>query len=368
MAVHTIARHRVARGTAPWGAFQKFVKPPSEPDRTLDKVPAQVFFERKLVTGFDMQLPFRLPNGKDKLRMWTIADPRKPATFPSPLVRVRSGQTANITTTTSTGPHTIHWHGIEGTPLNDGVGKHSFEIHSKYTFQWTAREPGFYFYHCHRNTPLHFEMGLYGALIIDPAEGPGFVRAYSPSTNHVVPYQSEVIWVCGAHDHRWRDYSHGHGLHVENAQGELDPNDPNAFPDVGTSLSDWRPSVFTITGAVAKNATTVITDTRAMGRARVGQTVLVRLLNASYAIQEYRLGCDALVIAEDGRSFGVPPFGSYSQPYTIPANTPFQLTSAMRYDLLLKPTRPGNIPFQVDYWDWQAGTLRGRALTQIQVS
>lgn len=368
MAVHSISRHRVAPGSGSWAAFQKFVDPPSEPDRTLDRVPAQVTFERKLVTGYDMPLPFRLPNGKDKLRMWVIADPRRAATFPSPLIRVRAGQTANVRTKTSTGPHTIHWHGIEPTPLNDGVGKHSFEIHGEYTFQWTAREPGFFFYHCHRNTPLHFEMGLFGGLIIDPAEGPGFVRAYNPAGNHVVRYDTEIVWVCGAHDHRWRDYSHGHGLHVPNALGELDPNDPNAFPDAGTSLSDWKPSVFTISGAVAKNATTVITDARAMGKARVGQTVLVRLLNASYAIQEYRIGADVTVIAEDGRAFEVPPYGQYSEPFVIPANTPFQTTSAMRYELLLKPTAPGNIPFQVDYWDWQAGVMRGRARTQIQVT
>lgn len=369
MAEHVIERHRIARGSEEWTAFAKFVKPPSEPDKTLDKVPGDVFFRRKLVTGYDMPLPYTLPNGKNKLKMWVIADPALPATFPSPLVRLRSGQTANIDTSTSTGPHTIHWHGIEGTPLNDGVGKHSFEIHGNYTFQWTAREPGFYFYHCHRNTPLHFEMGLYGALVVDPVEGPGFVRGYSPATNHVLRYDNEIFWVAGAHDHRWREYSHSHGLHIPNALGELDPNDPDAFPDMGGGLNDWKPSVFTLSGAVApKNGSTVITDTRAMGRAKVGQTVLIRLLNSSYAIQEYRLGVDALVIAQDGRAFGVPPFGTYSEPFTVKAGTPFQLTTAMRYDILVKPTSPGNIPFQVDYWDWLGGVLRGRATTQIVVT
>jgi FtsP/CotA-like multicopper oxidase with cupredoxin domain len=368
MAEHVIERHRIERGSEDWAAFAKFVKPPKEPDRTLDQVPADVFFRRKLVTGYDMPLPFTLPDGKNKLRMWTIADPAKPATFPSPLVRVRAGQTAHIDTSTSTGPHTIHWHGIEPTPMNDGVGKHSFEIHGNYTFQWTAREPGFFFYHCHRNTPLHFEMGLYGGLIIDPAEGPGYVRALSPQTNHLVGYDTEVVWVCGAHDHRWRDFSHGHGLHKANLLGELDPNDPDAFPDVGGGLGDWKPTVFTMSGAVAKNGSTVITDARAMAKAKAGQTVLIRLLNASYAIQEYTLGADALVIAQDGRSYGVPPYGSYSEPFWVKAGKPFQLTSAMRHDILVRPTAVGNIPFQVDYWDWLGATLRGRARTQIVVS
>jgi FtsP/CotA-like multicopper oxidase with cupredoxin domain len=372
MAEHTIERHRIEKATPEWAAFAKFVDPPPEPGRTLDKVPGNVFFRRKLVRTYDMPLPYTLPNGKNKLRMWVIGDPDKPETFPAPLVRLREGQTAHIDTGTATGPHTIHWHGIEGTPMNDGVGKHSFEIHGNYTYQFTAREPGFYFYHCHRNTPLHFEMGLYGALIIDPAQGPGFVRAYNPTgnpaTEHVVPYQSEIVWVCGAHDYRWRDYSHSHGLHKENLLGELDPNDPEAFTDMGGGLGDWKPSVFTVSGAVAKNASTVISDARAMGKAKVGQTVLVRLLNASYAIQEYTLGIDALVIAQDGHAYGVPPFGTYSEPFWIKAGKPFQLTSAMRYDLLIKPTAPGNIPFKVDYWDWVASSLRGTARTQIVVS
>jgi FtsP/CotA-like multicopper oxidase with cupredoxin domain len=368
MAEHTIARHRIERGTQEWRAFAKFVSPPREPGRTLDRVRADVTLRRKLVVSYDMPLPFSLPGGQRRLRMWVIADPDRAPAFPSPAVRVRAGQTVNVRTSTSKGPHTIHWHGIEGSPLNDGVGKHSFEIHGEYVFQWTAREPGFYFYHCHRNTPLHFEMGLYGALIVDPPEGPGWVRAHSPATGHLVRYDTEIVWVCGAHDHRWRDYSHSHGLHRPNALGELDPNDVAAFPDVSGTLNDWRPSVFTVSGAVARDGSTPITDTRAMGRARVGQTVLVRLLNASYAIQEYRLGADALVIAEDGRALGVPPYGAYSHPIEIPAGTPFQLTSAMRYDLLVRPTGPGTIPFQVDYWDWVAGTLRGRALTQIVVT
>lgn len=367
MPSRTILRRRIERGTEDWAAFAKFVDPPSEPGRTLDRVRPDVTLRVKVGAKYDMPLPFRLPNGDRKLRMWVIAHDGKAATFPSSAIRVRAGQNVLVTASTSTGPHTIHWHGIEGTPLNDGVGKHSFEIRGDYGYQFTPREAGFYFYHCHRNTPLHFEMGLYGALIIDPPEGPGYVRAYSPETGHVVRYDTEVVWVCAAHDHRWRAFEHDHGLHLPDVDGELDPNNPDSFPQAA-GLGDWNPSVFTITGAVARNGSTVITDPRAMGRTNVGKTVLVRLLNSSYAVQEYRLGADALVIAQDGRAFGVPPFGSYSQPFWIPAGTPFRLTSAMRHDMLIKPTSPGTIPLQVDYWDWGSGALLGRARTQIVVT
>lgn len=367
MAEYAIPRDRIVEDSEAWRQFQKFVKPPGEPPRTLDAVPGDVRFDLKLVEGFKLPLPFAV-GGERELEMWVIADPRGRAAYPGPLVRLRAGQTAHVRTKTSKGPHTIHWHGIEPTPLNDGVGKHSFEIHGEYVYQWTPREPGFYFYHCHRNTTLHFEMGLYGPLVVDPPQGPGFVAAHSPATGHVVPYDVELIWVSSAHDHRWRDWSHGFGLHKEDELGRLDPNDEDAFNDQGRGLGDWRPSVFTLSGAVAKDGATVLTDPRAMGTARVGQTVLIRLLNASYGIQEYRLGADALVIAEDGHPLGVPPYGAYSEPFVVPANTPFQLTTAMRYDILVRPTAPGVIPFQIDHWDWLAGSLRGRVRTQIVVT
>ena len=64
----------------------------------------------------------------------------------------------------------------------------------------------------------------------------------------------------------------------------------------------------------------------------------------------------------------VPPLGQHSEPFSIPAGQPFQLTSGMRYDILIRPTRPGPITFQVDYLDWIAGTVRGRATTAILVA
>lgn len=359
MAEHMITRHRI--GTAEQHAYEKFIAPPEEPLTTLDRVTPDVVLRRKVGDTYDLALPFRLPDGTSKLKMWIIRNPDGARTFPSDPIRVRAGQNVHVRTTTGIGPHTIHFHGIEGTPMNDGVGKHSFEIEDVYTYQFTAREPGFYFYHCHRNTPLHFEMGLYGVLIVDPPQGPGFVRAYAPQSDHVVRYDREVTWACGAHDHRWRKFSHNHAF------SDSEPNDPKSFT-AGGGLDTWRPSVFTISGAVARDGATPITDPRAMGRATVGETVLVRVLNATYAVQEYRIGADVLVIAQDGRAFGVPPFGSYSEPFVIPAGQPFKLTSAMRYELLIRPTGPGTIPMQVDYRDWVTKAVLGRARTSIVVT
>ena len=90
--------------------------------------------------------------------------------FPAPAVRVPRGAIFHcFTAAGGPPPHTIHWHGIEPTPMNDGVGHCSMELGS-YTYQWQPNFIGTYFYHCHRNTMQHFEFGLYGLMLFDPPD------------------------------------------------------------------------------------------------------------------------------------------------------------------------------------------------------
>jgi hypothetical protein len=91
----------------------------------------------------------------------------KAGTYPGPTLRMPRGVIFNSTVSgKGPPPHTIHWHGMEPTPLNDGVGHCSMEI-GNYTYQWQPNFMGFYFLHCHRNTMQHFEYGLYSALIFE---------------------------------------------------------------------------------------------------------------------------------------------------------------------------------------------------------
>ncbi|MBM4286226.1 MAG: hypothetical protein FJ128_13435 [Deltaproteobacteria bacterium] len=302
--------------------------------------------------------------------------------FPSQPIRIVEGQIfhGKLHNTSIGGQHTIHWHGLEPTGHNDGVGKLSMEVGSKgYEYQWVASAAGTYFYHCHRNTPLHFEMGMYGMLLIDPQNprrvagaprlnpsrlrdeplapyafgGPGYVRR----GNDIVRYDVEAIWVSDDVDPVWHEFSHNHGFADTGPAGIPDANGNDLgvkFEDVAMhhperSLHLFRPQYFVISGVphpwTRLDVLPVALDPELAflspipARVQFDQTLLVRLLCASYGVCRYTFeGLDVEVIAMDGRVLGQTPHTRYSAPFKIAAGVPFELTAARRFDLLIRPT------------------------------
>ncbi|MBI5507885.1 MAG: multicopper oxidase domain-containing protein [Deltaproteobacteria bacterium] len=352
---------RMPMPTEESAAFFKHVCPPTFAGDNPDPVEPTVRIARDLVVDFALALP-----EGDSVPMWIIEDPedaRLGRQFPSKLIRLREGDVVHAKVGAKKNTHTIHWHGIEPTPMNDGVGKHSFEVGASFVYQFCARQAGTYFYHCHKNTPLHFEMGLYGLLIVDPPEGQGVVTRLAPEQGHREHYDVEAFWVPDEIDRRWHEL--GHEAFMQKCD-EADPVRRDDFSHGGI-LNDFRPDVFLVTGVPAARRDPKIVDPRVAVSAHAGQTILLRVLNAGYTVQRFTLDLDAEVIAMDGRPLGVPPYGVYSSPFTLPARTPFQLTSAMRWELLLKPTVPGTYPAQVEYFHWVTGKRLATVRTQIKV-
>lgn len=336
--------------------------------------------------------------------------------FPSQPIRIVEGQIFHgLLHNTSIGPgHTIHWHGMEPTSHNDGVGKLSMEVGSNgYEYQWVASAAGTYFYHCHRNTPLHFEMGMYGMLIIDPQNprrvagaprlnpaqlrdeplapyafgGPGYVRR----GNDIVRYDVEAIWVSDDVDPRWHKFSHNHAFAQEGPSGILDANGNDLgvkFEDMAMhhpeeSMHLFRPQYFCISGVPHpwtrldqfSPELIALDDNLAFlspipARVEFDQTLLVRLLCASYGICRVTFtGLDVEVIAMDGRVLGQTPYTRYSAPYKIPAGVPFDLTAARRFDLLIRPTRSqvGSHQVRMEFKDHITKVNLGIAETFVNV-
>lgn len=94
-------------------------------------------------------------------------------TVPGPLLRFREGDEAVIRVTNELDEDTsIHWHGIILPNAMDGVPKVNFPgIRPGETFEYRfpIRQSGTYWYHSHSG--LQEQLGHYGPLIIDPADG-----------------------------------------------------------------------------------------------------------------------------------------------------------------------------------------------------
>jgi FtsP/CotA-like multicopper oxidase with cupredoxin domain len=293
---------------------------------TPNKVRADVVFKRDFFSD-----KLEMPDGR-RVDFWSFRDENGNKTWPAPTIRLRQGQIAHTIVKASKHTHTIHHHGIEPGPHDDGVGHTSFEVTGEYTYQWRPASAGTYFYHCHVNTVLHFEMGMWGGLIVDPPEGPG----------HLFPgahrYDVEGFWPSSGWDPTKHELNHAAGLNGENAR-----------------LNLYRPRYFHINGAFGTKA---LRSPRSMIRARVGQTILLRTLNAGYAPATVSFdGLTGLFVGSDGRR--------------LPA--PFEakqwlMGGAERYDVLLTPTAPGVYRGRFEHQDYLSGAVIGIVEAEIVVT
>jgi CopA family copper-resistance protein len=92
-------------------------------------------------------------------------------TLPGPLVRLREGQNVKLIVRNTLQEDTsVHWHGMLLPFQMDGVPGISFPgigPGESFTYEFPMRQHGTYWYHSHSH--MQEAMGMYGALIVDPA-------------------------------------------------------------------------------------------------------------------------------------------------------------------------------------------------------
>jgi hypothetical protein len=330
-----------------------------ENPNTPDWQTANVYFERKTFLNGEL----RMPDGRE-IRHWGFEDTLKAKgkrTLPSPLIRVQEGDLVHVKLDVRGNSHTLHHHGLQPSTFNDGVGHVSFEVTGDYIYQWQADHAGTYLYHCHKNTTLHFKMGMYGPLIIDPRpDATGNVLAYGPPyrNGRVPAYDVEQCWVLDDIDPRWQDLNHEAGLCGE---------------DVGLNI--FKPRYFLISGTPTQpNAPTLAQSVKASP----GQKILIRLINASYSVLQVKIeGLASQIIMTDGRALTEP----WNDWIPVAAGSPFFMGTAQRRTLLidtgaaLNAGKRGTFRVGFEFQDWitrkvhNAGDPRyqGRAFTTITV-
>ena len=92
--------------------------------------------------------------------------------LPAPTLRWREGDTVTIRVRNELSePTSIHWHGLvlpanmDGVP---GLSFHGIAPGETFTYRFPLRQSGTYWYHSH--SAFQEQMGLYGALVIEPRE------------------------------------------------------------------------------------------------------------------------------------------------------------------------------------------------------
>ena len=247
---------------------------------------------------------------------------------PGPVIELTQGQAASITLrNASMLPHTIHPHGLDVNTQNDGVPQTSFAVQpmGSYAYQFIAPFAGTYLYHCHVDAALHFEMGMYGAVIVRPASG-----STSLAWDGGPSFSREYIWQLHTFDTRW-----------------------HTTRQSGPQTQRYRPDVFMINGrdgaATQSDTTTAISATQ-------GSRVLLRVICYGYMPTVVDLGGVLFdVIASDGRPLPAP----------IVGQTTWRITPGERYDLLLTMPAAGVRTATVGFQNIRGSAVIGTAQTTI---
>jgi len=324
-----------------------------------DKTFVRKFYSREL----------RFPDGRQH-EMWSFEDETSGRRFPAPLIRVTEGDVVHVKLEPSKRVHTIHHHGMEPDPRNDGVGHTSFEVTGSYTYQWKP-EPGkpgdpnrgaagTYFYHCHVNTVLHVQMGMAGPMIIDPVVHPDFPVPAGTRRSFVdgplYDVATEAMLAPYALDPRWHTLSHAAGLSGEDVG--LNRFDPKFFYVLGGAL------------AGPPSTSDVIAPTQLrVNTANAPHPTLLRMLDLNYFPSRARFTTTAgapvsmaELIAHDGRAFRdtsrpnapSPPIRETGHPLTTDA---IAFGAAERYDVLVHPPSAGTFLLHFDFLHWASGKV-----------
>ncbi|MGR9087698.1 MAG: multicopper oxidase family protein [Gammaproteobacteria bacterium] len=122
---------------------------------------------------------------------WGLVPPYQTAvwsyngTVPGPVIRIKLGETLKVKLTNKlTEPTTVHWHGVRVPNAMDGVPgvtQPPIEAGGSFTYEFTPKDPGTFWFHPHQNAPEQIERGLHGVLVVeDPGEP---------------DYSQDLVWV-----------------------------------------------------------------------------------------------------------------------------------------------------------------------------
>lgn len=215
--------------------------------------------------------------------------------IPGPRLHLHQGDHVRINVTNRLPESTtVHWHGLILPNVMDGPAKITqapIGIGQRYHYEFTVAQSGTYLYHSHDHVDRQQALGLYGALIIDPA---------APDPSLQADHEYTILlqeWLVRA------------GL---------------TFPAM--PMDGAQPNYFTINGRAYP-----ATDTIHM---KVGETLKVRFIgsNNGFIHPMHIHGGPFKVVAVDGQTL---------QPSTQYSEDTINVGPGQRYDVIWKARQPG---------------------------
>ena len=279
--------------------------------------------------------------------------------LPAPILRWREGQTVDlfVRNTLERHPTSIHWHGILLPANMDGVPGLSFNgigPGETYHYHFELKQSGTYWYHSH--SMFQEQAGLYGALIIDPAEP----APYHHDREHVIMLSDWTDMDPGALFRRMKKLAAYDNYYMRTLPDFLRDAKRDGWSAALSDRGMWGRMRMTPTDISDINAHTytyLMNGTAPAGNwtglFRSGEKVLLRFINGgSMTYFDVRIpGLKMTVVAADGQ---------YIHPVSIDE---FRIAPAETYDVIVEPS--GQDAFTIFCQDmgrtgYAAGTLAVR--------
>ena len=227
-----------------------------------------------------------------------------PARLPSPTLRVEEGDHVRITlSNTHYLPHTLHLHGTIHPNAMDGVPhvtQPPVMPGEAFTYEFTAKNPGTHFYHCHVHPSVHVLMGLGGMLIVEPNRPDNHFT-------HVVPGAGPMPDLAAATAEAYdREYSLVY-LDMDDRLNGIpaaveDPREIEWRMHRDYDTTQRRPSLFLLNGRAFPR-----TLRNSPIEVRAGERVKLRVLNAgSRTLSLHTHGHHFIITHTDGEPVPVP--------------------------------------------------------------
>ncbi len=248
-------------------------------------------------------------------------------TIPGPTLFVNEGDTlvVHAYSISQNDHHSIHLHGLDADTQNDGDPSTSFMLsHGQdTTYTVICSHAGTYLYHCHVADVVHVQMGMYGMVIVRPADGGKTAWTGGPA------YDQAKHWLTSEIDRSWHDV-----IPVEDTITHT------------IAIPPYRPDYFLVNGHSHQQLDE--DSTRINGA--VGERIYLRVANIGFFDNRiiFPSSFHARIIDSDGRPL----------PMAVDADT-LETSPGERYGIMLTPDAEFNGSIPVHYISMNTDSVWG---------